>query len=177
METFTSPKELVENDVFETERAKALARMDLSTIDYQIRGIIEAFKNMPYCFTLQSCYGHIIKQNPGSGHEKRIDPDPTSPAAGLYQIAYLALVLENCPAGHSLYLHLAEIPRLDPEFIQFGSAEWFWETQGFRNSYVIQVCPYRFRHFDRFAMFVEEARTWLSARELFFVELKKLCGA
>ncbi len=36
---------------------------------------------------------------------------------------------------------LRQIPAIDPEYIQFGCAEWFWEAQV--NSYALQVEPMR----------------------------------
>ena len=173
METFIYPKEMVKDNAFMEKRSKEAAWLDLSTIDPQIKDIIKALQALPHCFSLQSCDGHIIEPRTDGGYLK-IDPDPESPATWLYQIAYLALVLENSPDGQTLYQHLAEIPRLDVDFIQFGSAEWFWNTQGFCNSYVIQVCPYKFRHLDRFTMSAEEAKKWINARDLFFHELKRL---
>lgn len=146
----------------------------MSIIDPQIMDIIEGIMAVPHCFTLQSCYGHIIEQGTDGSRVKRIDPEPALPDNGLYQIAYLALVLENSESGRSLYQSLIDISLLDNNFIQFGSAEWFWKNEGFCNSYVIQVAPSGCRHLDRFNMSGEEAQKWLNSRALFFNELKKL---
>ncbi len=174
METFINPKEMVADDDFPKKRADALRSLNIQTIDPQIRDIVEGIKDIPYCFTLQSCYGHIIEKSPDASQVNRIDPGPALPADALYQIAYFALVLENNESGRSLYQSLVDISHLDNDFIQFGSAEWFRENQGFCNSYVIQVAPYRCRNLDRFNMTSEEARKWCHARSLFLQELRYL---
>ena len=52
---------------------------------------------------------------------------------------------------------------IEPEYIQFGCAEWFWERQV--NSFALQVEPKRFMDKDRLnieykeALFVEKVRT------------------
>jgi len=176
METFVNPKEMVEDDRFSEKRANAIRHLSMSDIDPPIRDIIQGFKGMRHCFTIQSCHGHIIKQIQGGDRFKRIDPESGLPGNGLYQIAYLALALEYSEAGRQLYHGLEDISLLDDDFIQFGSAGWFWHTQGFCNSFVIQVEPDRFRHLDRFKMDRGEARIWLKIRELFFGELRKLLG-
>jgi hypothetical protein len=94
----------------------------------------------------------------------------------LYQLAYLALVLENSPPGRELYEALNDIALLDIEFIQWGSADWFWKTQGQCNSYVIQAEPYRYKDLDRFSMDREEARKWLDAKALLFGQVRELLG-
>ena len=173
METFINSKEMVKDNRFSVKRAEALRHLSMSDIDPKIRDIIEVFAKMRHCFTIQSCQGHIIEQSTGKDRVKRIDPESELPASGLYQIAYLALVLENSKHGRNLYQVLADISKLNNDFIQLGSAKWFWTTKGFINSYVIQVEPFRFRHLDRFNMDCEDAGKWLEARELFFKELRK----
>lgn len=173
METFTEPKEMVDDKRFFEKRARALKHLKMSTIDPPIRDIIEALTSIRHCFTVQSCHGHIVKQDPGGEVIERIDPELELPETGLYQIAYLALVLENSDNGRKLYRILSDLSLLDAHFFQFGSADWFWKTRGFCNSYVIQVEPYRFRHLDWFTMDRKEAKEWLDARNLFFGELRK----
>ncbi|MBW1789362.1 MAG: hypothetical protein JRK53_22560 [Deltaproteobacteria bacterium] len=175
METYCKLKELVEDDRFSEKRANALEQICMSDIDPPIRDIIETFKETPYCFTIQSCHGHIIEQGDGN-QVKRIEPESGLPENGLYQIAYVTLVLENSAPGREFYQALSDVSRLDEKFIQWGGAHWFWETQGHCNSYVIQVAPHRFRHLDRFNMDRTEGRQWLKARALFFKELRGLLG-
>ncbi len=176
METFINPKKMIEDDSFSEKRRRTLGKLHISAIDPQIRDIIKGIEAVPYCYTVQSCHGHIIVESPDRSQVKRIDPESALPDNGLYQIAYLALVLENSESGRSLYQSMVDISLLDNDFIQFGSAEWFWKNQGFCNSYVIQVAPYRFRHLDRFNMSGAEAQKWLNSRELFLNEVKKRFG-
>jgi hypothetical protein len=175
METFTEPREMVEDLHFTQKRAKALKQLRMSHIDPPIRDIVEGFQAVPHCFTIQSCHGHIMERGPDGGLG-RIEPELGLPNQGLYQIAYFALVLENSEAGRKWYQALADLSLLDHEYIQFGSADWFWNSLGFLNSYVIQVEPHRFRHLDRFSMDRQEAQKWLSAKGLLFSELRKLLG-
>ena len=175
MDTFVEPRPMVENLYYSEKRAEMNSRLRMDDIDPSIQDIIVGFKRMPHCFTIQSCHGHIIEQSPNGG-VTRIEPESRLPAKGLYQIAYLALVLDNSEPGRSLYQALSGMAGLDHEFIQFGSADWFWYNQKFVNSYVIQVEPYRFRHLDRFEMDRNEAEGWISARNVFFREIRKLLG-
>lgn len=161
METFIDPKEMIEEAGFSEIRAEILKNLHIPDIDPPIRDIIHTFRSFPHCVTIQCCHGHLL--------ESSVDND-----RGLYQIAYLALMLENSPKGREYYNRLAKIAQLDTEFIQWGSAEWFWDNQGLWNSYVIQAEPYRFRHLDRFLMNPSEAMQWHEARTMLFQELRKL---
>ncbi|MDY6952142.1 MAG: hypothetical protein SWE60_11565 [Thermodesulfobacteriota bacterium] len=89
METFTDPKEMVEDPRFPEKRAKALKELRMSHIDPPIRDIIEGFKAMGHCFTIQSCHGHIIEERLDGEQFRRIEPELGLPGQGLYQIAYL----------------------------------------------------------------------------------------
>ncbi len=60
METFTEPKELVENPHYQDQRQKSLAGLSNGMIDVPIIELINDFNKLPYCFTLQSCYGHFF---------------------------------------------------------------------------------------------------------------------
>ena len=57
---------------------------------------------------------------------------------------------------------MTKVPLIEPEYIQFGCAEWFWEQQV--NSFVLQVEPKRFMDKDRLnidykeALYVEKIR-------------------
>lgn len=174
METLTHPKEMVKDGSFAEKRTQALQQLRMSNIDPPIRDIIKDLKRLRHCFTVQSCHGHLIKQNKAGEIVQRIDPVALGlPETGLYQIAYLTLVLENSQAGRQLFQYLSDISLLDDQYFQFGSADWFWNSQGFFNSYVIQVAPYRYRHQDRFCMDCKEAVRWLDARDVFFEEIRK----
>ena len=60
METFTELKPIVKNPLFRKQREQALKNLDLTTIDVPVCDIIKGFADIPYCFTLQSCYGHFL---------------------------------------------------------------------------------------------------------------------
>ena len=172
METFTKPKEFVDNSGFREQRHESLARLDLTTIDLPIVGIIEGFSKLEYCFTLQSCYGHFL-------HRFQKDPDNTEPLPALEdrdtlecRIAYIALCIANNEQGNVLYLELSGIPVLDPEFVQFGSDDWFWCRQP--NSYVLQVEPRRHMMKDRAIVDYQEGLRIERVRNRFFAKLDGL---
>jgi len=63
METFTKLKTLVDDPRYVEKREESLRKLQISTIDAPIVGIIEDGAKLPYCFTLQSCYGPFIHKN------------------------------------------------------------------------------------------------------------------
>jgi len=67
---------------------------------------------------------------------------------------------------------LREIAGIDPEYIQFGSADWFWDRCV--NSYVLQVSPLRNAHEDHFDVSVEEAFRIEQLRDEFFERLQAI---
>jgi len=89
-----------------------------------------------------------------------------------YRIAYVALCIENSPEGKALLEDLKDISATDSEFIQFGSAEWFWDRQV--NSYVLQVEPERYKDKDQVVIDYREALRIQDVRDNFFSELKNL---
>jgi hypothetical protein len=89
-----------------------------------------------------------------------------------YRIAYLALCLANNQSGQALFDALAEIPSLDPDYIQFGRADWFWERH--LNSYALQVEPVRLMYKDHGNVDFEEALHLEKVRGLFFAEIRSL---
>ncbi len=119
METFTESRPFVENEGFDDERRASLERLDLSTIDRPITGIVEGFMGLSYCLTLQSCYGHFLYA--GQGDPDNIEPLPVDlNIEGVeYRIAYLALCIENSFAGRGLFDELKEIALANPNYIQF----------------------------------------------------------
>jgi hypothetical protein len=127
LETFTEPREFVENTRYSQDRQDALAALDLGSIDEPIVDIVAGFATLPHCFTLQCCYGHFIcapEQDPHS-----FEPIPLG-YAGLvrYRIAYIAFCLETSRRGWALRERLARVPTVYPGYIQFGSADWFWNV-------------------------------------------------
>lgn len=172
METFTLSKEFVENPRFRQDRAETLATLDMNVIDAPIADIVERLNRLPFCFTQQCCYGHFL-------YGSQQDPNnlstlsPHDPGVIRYRIAYVALCIENGSAGAALCRSLAKIQEIDPEYVQFGSADWFWERN--LNSFVLQVEPARFKYQDDCLLEWQEALHIEKIRPLFFDELRALC--
>ncbi len=154
LETFAEPKELTANPHYEEQKQKSLATFADAEIDASIIDIIKVFNNPPYCFTLQSCFGHFLYS--GQENPANLDPLPATKTTSRveYRIAYIAFCLENSDQGRSLFEALKGITAIDPDYIQFCSAEWFWKKV---NSYALQVEPERFKHEDTAIIKSEEA--------------------
>jgi hypothetical protein len=79
------------------KREESLRGLQISTIDAPIVKIIKDFVKIPYCFTLQSCYGHFIHK--GQENPKNIESLSLSDfdkSSGIeYRIAYIALCIQN----------------------------------------------------------------------------------
>jgi hypothetical protein len=174
LETFKDARELVEDARYPQERQEALAALNLDAIDRPIADLIAGFATLPHCFTLQCCYGHFVCA-PGQ------DPHNLEPIArghsGMvrYRIAYIAFCLENSPRGRALRKALARIPAIAPGYIQFGSADWFWEQ--WANSYALQVEPVAHRLRDEALLESGEALHTQGVRDLFFQEIRVLLAA
>jgi hypothetical protein len=176
METFTEPREFVDHPRYSREREDALAALDLGSIDAPIVDIIAGFAKIPHCFTLQSCYGHFVcaaEQDP-----RTLDPIPrghTGPVR--YRIAYVAFCLENSPRGRALRESLARIPAVEPAYVQFGTAGWYWNHLSKVNTYALQVEPIAHQFKDEAILAPEEARYTERVRDRFFTELRALLAA
>ena len=115
----------MENPQYHEQRQKCLAGLDYVDIDTPIIGLIKDVNTLPYCFTLQCCYGHFL-------YDAQLDPRNLEPLPVTdtitdveYRIAYVAFCIENSDSGRKLLNALKNIPSIDPENIQFCSAEWF----------------------------------------------------
>lgn len=172
METFTEAKGFVGNRHYVQQRQTSLAALDIDTIDAPIVDIVRGFRDIGCCFTLQSCYGHFV--DAGQQDCNNTEPLRISDGAGVvtYRIAYIALCIENSPEGRELLAGLRAIAGTQPEYIQFGSAEWFWARQV--NSYVLQVEPERFKDKDQATIDYQEALHIQEVRNSFFYKLRKL---
>ena len=139
LETFTELKELAENPNYQVQRQKSLGDLNDDMIDMPIIDLINGFNKLPYCFTLQSCYGHFVYNDQKDSHN--FEPMPIKAALRKveYRIAYIAFCIENSLLGMELFETLKQITAIDPENIQFCCAEWFWKRQV--NSYALQVEP------------------------------------
>ena len=172
METFTEPRSFIADPGFARRRSTTLQTLNLSDIDPPIVDIVIDLNQMNSCFTLQICYGHFVYKGQPDSHN--LDPLPSDPILGDidYRIAYLALCLADNQAGRALYDALATIPALDPEYIQFGSADWFWERH--LNSFALQVEPARLMYQDHGRVDYQEALHLEKVRGLFFDEIRGL---
>lgn len=84
----------------------------------------------------------------------------------------MAFCLESSQFGIELFNALSRIPEIDPDFVQFGSADWFWER--YLNSYVLQVEPARHMNKDQFIVEHSEAQHIQRIRDLFFTRIAEL---
>lgn len=171
METFTASKEFIEHPRYLQDRQEALEALDLGAIDRPIVKLIEGFNLLPQCFTLQCCYGHF---QCATGQDPRnMERLPLKFNGQVnYRIAYIAFCLENSTRGRSLHESLAHIPTIDPDYVQFGSAAWFWEKCC--NTYVLQVEAERHKTMDHVVVGHSEALHIEEIRDLFFVKLQEI---
>jgi hypothetical protein len=172
LETFTNLKDFVDNPYFHDQRKEYLSKLDIKSIDAPIVKLISGFAKLDSCFTLQSCYGHFLYNSQKNLYN--IEPLPASNSISNveYKIAYIALCIENSKQGKFIFQHFRDIPSIDPEYVQFGCAEWFWERQV--NSYALQVEPKRHMTKDRLSVDYWEAIHIEKVRNKFFTQLKKL---
>ena len=172
METFTEFKPLVKNPYFSQQREKALNQLDINAIDTPIKELIKAFSKLPYCFTQQCCYGHFVYDN--QKNPKNLEPLPRSDYISKveYRIAYIALCIQDNKQGRLLLQKLKKIPAIDPDYVQFGCGDWFWQKQV--NSYALQVEPERFKRKDEITVNYQQALHIEKVRNEFFRRLEKM---
>jgi hypothetical protein len=172
LETFIEPKALVENPSYLKQRQKCLSELKDDMIDAPIIEIINSFNKLPYCFTLQCCYGHFLYN--GQKDPKNFDFLPITNLISKveYRIAYVAFCIENSESGKDLLDALKKVADVDPKNIQFCCAEWFWQRQV--NSYALQVEPERYKRDDKVVLDYQEALTIEKIRNQFFVQLREL---
>lgn len=176
METFTEPREFVENPQYSQHRRSTLAALDMNSIDEPIVDIVAAFAALPHCFPLQSCYGHFVCAS--DQDSRTIDPVPPGYAGMVrYRIAYVALCLENSPRGRLLRESLARVTALDPGYFQFGTPDWYWRRLRIVNSYALQVEPIAHQLKDEAMLGPAEALHTKRARDLLFAELRAVLAA
>ena len=170
MKTFTDPKKLTDNPYYKEQKSRTTV-ID-AEIDAPIIETIKDFNKPPFCFTLQSCFGHFLYS--GQDNPNNLEPLPATKTITKveYRIAYIAFCLENSDAGKNLFEALKGITAIDPEYIQLCSAEWFWNNQ--LNSYALQVEPDRFKHEDTAIIEGEEALYIEKIRNEFFAGIKEL---
>lgn len=171
VETFTEPRALVRHAGYAEERRLALGALDLTTVDPPIVDVVEAFRPLPYCFTLQCCHGHFLTTANQDEHSPT--PLPEGYAGSVrYRIAYVAFCIDGDTRGRAFLERLSRVPRIEPAYVQFGSADWFWDQ--WPNSYVLQVEPAAHRFKDQAALTVGEALQTQRVRDRFFDELRQV---
>lgn len=174
METFTEARTLVRSDEFAAERQAALDSLDLSAVDRPIVDVVEAFRPITHGFTLQCCYGHFLTM-PGQD-EHSLSPIPLGFSGTVhYRIAYVAFCVDAGDRGRDFLQRLSRVPEIEPAYVQFGSADWFWDQ--WPNSFVLQVEPAPHRFKDQAVLTAGEAMQTQRARERFFEELRRLLAA
>lgn len=171
METFGKPREFVKDGEYIYARQRAIAELNLGDIDSPIRDIIHGFARLPHCFTLQCCYGHFICDDRQDRDSLEVIPTGYVKTVR-YRIAYMAVCLENSKRGRKLWKTLAAVTGIEPEFIQFGSAAWFW--QQWPNSFALQVEPSTSMCKDEVVLASREARYIQELRGRFFEALRTL---
>lgn len=175
METFVPFIAPVENPGFAKQRGEALADLDLDEIDAPIVELITAFVDLRYCYTLQCCHGHFVRDSDTDAHTLARLPDEPRDQVVLYRIAYLAWCVDTGAEGMRFIEDLRALAAAAPGLIQFGCATWFWERQV--NSYVLQVEPERFAHLDKTPLGYAEALRVQTVRDYFFVRLAAMLDA
>ena len=172
METYTEIRELTENPNYQVQRQKSLCNLRDEMIDVPIIDLIKGFNKLPYCFTMQSCYGHFVYKGQQDIHN--LEPLPVKDLINNveYRIAYIAFCIENSASGRGLFEDLKKITAIDPENVQFCCAKWFWKRQV--NSYALQVEPDRFKRKDKAILDYKEAVYIEKVRNEFFIQLDKL---
>ncbi len=174
MKTFTKPEKMVKDSQYQKKRTKSIANLDMNIIDPQIKNLIATLSHLSCCFTIQSCHGHLVTTTNADQLELcPILPEPL-PKKALYQVAYIALVIENSPTGIDLYNSLKKIPPHELDFLQFGTATWFSKTLGYSNVYILQASPERHMYLDRFEMEHKEVPNWDDARKFMFESIQKI---
>ncbi len=172
MQTYITSKNLVEHTNYKKQREDTLRRLDMSKIDPLLTDLIKSFNSIPYCFTLQCCSGHFFNDFHRLDNASDFLFDPEKSNTIQYSIAYIAVCIRNCLLGRRLIEGIKKIASMDPEYIQFGCAQWFWQKTV--NSYVLQVEPQKYLDKDIINIEYSEAICVMKARDLFLVKLKDM---
>ena len=175
METFTPARPMVANPRYATDRAAALVgvrvAIDEGAVDAPLLDVVRAFLPLPHVFTLQCCHGHFLC-HPGQD-EHSLEPIPEGHAGPVrYRIAYVAFCLEDSARGRAYGETLARLTAVDPAYVQYGSADLFWEQ--WPNSFALQVEPQEHRFEDQAVLTADEARHTQQVRDRFFAVLRRL---
>ena len=172
MQTFIKARDFVHDPDFSERRKTAVAGLPLKDIDEPIRDLIRDISKIQCCYSLQCCRGHF--PHPGQPDRNGLEPltNYSDDTQVEYKIAYLALCIQNSEQGRGLFGELKDLAARTPDYIQFGSAEWFWNQCV--NTYAIQVEPERFMYRDTAVVPIQEALRIEQIRNRFFPELENV---
>ncbi len=172
METFVPAREFVDDPKFEKRRIKSLKNLDMSAIDRPIADIISTLSQIPYCYTLQCCWGHFVHSGQPDRYGLQALANYKEDTTVEYRIAYLGICLRPDADGLSLREDLESVVQIDPEYIQFGCGDWFWRR--YPNSYALQVEPERFRDKDTALVSITEALHLQEVRNRMFERIREI---
>jgi len=174
VETFTNAGKMINDSDYPRKRAEQISKIRHLKLDPQLYKLICEFNTIPYAFTLQCCWGHFLPQGQKNPVKMNELPESMEIETFVYRIAYIAFCIQHCREGRRLLKDLEQMVRLNPRFIQFGSAAWFWRRQ--MNSFVLQVMPDRFKLCDWIELDYEEALKTQKWRNALFSQLSKRIG-
>ena len=173
MQTYCPDKPLQPNPEFETARARALEDLAGAEIDEPITDIIESLNRLPFCYTLQCCFGHFVAPEQPDDHNLALVAESGPSTHFLYRIAYVAFCVDASPDGKRLLNMLRDIPsRVDRDNVQFGCAQWFRDRCV--NSYVLQIQPSGRADVDSLTVTRREALRIQSARNRFWDTMREM---
>ena len=174
MNTFTPARPFTRHPGYCSDREHAHRELEeemrKGSIDPPLLPLIRECIPIRHCYTVQCCFGHFV-------HDFEPETEnivPLSLYTGKiekvrYRIAYFALCLEDTSCGRRMYHDLEALAASNPDYIQFGCADWFWERMV--NTYIIQLEPERLRAEDNGMIPMEEALHIEELREEFYGRL------
>ena len=174
METFTHAKPFTRHPGYAADREKAhrelAEEMIRGSIDTPLLPLIREWIPIHHCFTVQCCFGHFV-------HDLEPDTENLVPPSRYkgkietvrYRLAYVAVCIQNNSHGKEMFADLEDLAADNPDYIQFGSADWFWER--LVNTYCIQLEPERLKNADSGVITLDEALHLETLREHFFQRL------
>jgi hypothetical protein len=174
METFTSARPFTLHPGYASDRDKTNRELEeemlSGSIDAPLLPIIRDWMPITHCFTVQCCFGHFV-------HDREPDIENLVPPSRYrgkietvrYRLAYVAVCIQDTICGREMYADLEELAADNPDYIQFGSAGWFWER--LVNTYCIQLEPERLKNTDSGLIAMDEALHLEMLRKNFFQRL------
>lgn len=167
MQTFCSEKPLEYNPGFNAKKVRSLKEMSDVDIETPVVEVVNSLNKLPFCFTLQSCFGHFLIEGENISDSFYFPYSYTDAKEFLYRISYVAICVDSVPESRRLLTLLRDIlNKINTEYLQFGCAEWYWEQ--YVNSYVIQVQPWNRSNVDSLYVTTEEAQKIRTVRDHFW---------